>query len=565
MDGITRFRISPITTQARVLPMRGIFGVIEGPHTVVKNVTLTDVDIDLTPPYSSPDGFYVGAIAGDARKGAMIVNCHSSGTVGGHLYVGGIVGSLQSGAIVDGSSSSVDVGKNLLRQIRGGLVGGAEDGTMITNSYTTGDVQAFSNVGGLAGHCVECFIAKSYAAGAVTGQGSGVGGLVGQVPSTIRTRVFRSFAIGTVAGDDAGGNVGGLLGTDVAGVAVDSYRYSGAGNCTNASGSCNSQGGAEATLADLYDTSAHAVYSGWEIGSLWRDQSAGGATPTLEPTELDLDVWGSCSSHTGGGSFAGGNGSALNPYLICTPDQLELLANDANPYHTGYYFQLMTDIAMGGAPSTHYPIGANGENHFRGMFNGNGYEIRNFTFNNGTGDAALFGDLDAGGIKRLAVTDADIDASGAGAILILNVNLGVLADSYTTGTVDGPNVSGVASQTQAAAHVENLYSSATVTGSWSAGGVIRDAGADLLNSFFDGSIPSTAGGGGYGFVDNNGAGDTSTSYYNTASCGGCTNNGATGVGTAGYFHSEGNSPMSSWDDEFIWSFSGSAHPTLRKD
>jgi hypothetical protein len=102
----------------------------------------------------------------------------------------------------------------------GGLIGSAESGTVISNSFSTGDITGTEGLGGLVGYTDSTngsvSINNSYATGDATGDVTGtgseigandVGGLIGKISGTV---VSLSYSSGTVYGAS---NVGGLIGT----------------------------------------------------------------------------------------------------------------------------------------------------------------------------------------------------------------------------------------------------------------------------------------------------------------------------------------------------------------
>ena len=125
------------TTGSRV----GLFGLLDG--GVVKNLgVLTNTFVG---------SYYVGAIAGQAINSASIENCLTYSTPGnpitGTSFVGGIAGSL-------------------------------EDNSTLINSGSVADVSGARYVGGLVGRNLAT-ITNCYASGSVNGTGSDEGGLVG--------------------------------------------------------------------------------------------------------------------------------------------------------------------------------------------------------------------------------------------------------------------------------------------------------------------------------------------------------------------------------------------------
>ncbi|MDR0436778.1 MAG: putative Ig domain-containing protein [Bacteroidales bacterium] len=124
--------------------------------------------------------------------------------------------------------------------------------------------------------------------------------------------------------------------------------------------------------------------------------------------------------------FAGGDGSAGNPYQISTSAQLAQLAtfvNGTDPSYSNKHYILMNDIAI-----TSYggwtPIGKNHDYAFRGVFDGNGKKITDLYINlDETGNLyiGLFGFIINGTIKNLGIEDCYINVSTTG-----NADVGAL-------------------------------------------------------------------------------------------------------------------------------------------
>jgi len=90
----------------------------------------------------------------------------------------------------------------------GSLVGSLTDGSKLSSSYSTGNVNGSNNsIGGLAGNITNSHLNTCYATGAVNGQ-SNVGGLIGATSNS--STVKSSFSTGAVSG--SGNQVGGLIG-----------------------------------------------------------------------------------------------------------------------------------------------------------------------------------------------------------------------------------------------------------------------------------------------------------------------------------------------------------------
>ncbi len=218
---------------------------------------------------------YLGGLAGQSDGSASITRSWSSGTVTGDPVVGwkvgGLVGRLSKGTISH-SYSSANVSAN--NQV-GGLVGmfyqwGAGLCT-IEYSHASGSVTAVSaaigatdgfgvGAGGLAGVGGDCLlIQKSYATGNVTSEHTGtedkVGGLVGAAYWKTQT-IDDSYATGNVS--SAGGQAGGILGYSNGFNINRSYATGG----VTAPMAANAGGLVASGSAALYNSFATGVVSG---------------------------------------------------------------------------------------------------------------------------------------------------------------------------------------------------------------------------------------------------------------------------------------------------------------
>ena len=125
-------------------------------------------------------------------------------------------------------------------------------------------------------------------------------------------------------------------------------------------------------------------------------------------------------------AFGGGSGTALDPYLIETPQHLRQLAadvNDGNDYE-GKYFKMISSFSCWIEPFT--PIGGKyykegsgkeettGTRKFYGVFDGNGYTI-NDLYIRPTEDfygIGLFGELGYGAqVKNLTIASKQITST----------------------------------------------------------------------------------------------------------------------------------------------------------
>ncbi|MCR4896398.1 MAG: DUF4214 domain-containing protein [Lachnospiraceae bacterium] len=120
--------------------------------------------------------------------------------------------------------------------------------------------------------------------------------------------------------------------------------------------------------------------------------------------------------------FAGGDGSAGDPYLIETPAQLAWLGycvdqpNQNGGYGAEKYFRLTADIDLGDRDWT--PIGLNSSQFFAGYFDGDGHTITQLHVSGGL-PGGLFGYVDGGArIQNLTVRgQVQCNVSPAGGIV----------------------------------------------------------------------------------------------------------------------------------------------------
>jgi hypothetical protein len=168
------FEISNFTYDSNGVNYIGLFGYVDGPNAVIKNLGLVDCNI------AAGTGWHVGALVG-WNQGGTISNCYSIGNVKAQDHVGGLVGTNYHSSIITRCFATGSVtGKAGVRGFEvGGLVGDNYEG-MISNCYTTGNVKGRWDVGGMLGFNAYGTIVYCYATGKVEGeQVDRVGGLVG--------------------------------------------------------------------------------------------------------------------------------------------------------------------------------------------------------------------------------------------------------------------------------------------------------------------------------------------------------------------------------------------------
>ncbi len=263
-------------------------------------------------------------------------------------------------------------------------------------------------------------------------------------------------------------------------------------------------------------------------------------------------------------SFAGGNGSAGDPWQIANPAHLEEVASYLGSIHADKHFILISDIDLDLAPYNSgegwLPIG-NASNQFAGKLEGNGFLIENLFIDrpanwyialigythseailsnlelvsvNITGYSWVGGlaGLNLGSISNCSVEGditgssrtgglvgrnlGHIDAcSSAGSVLIVSANdggglvgrnyAGLISNSHSSSTVTGygnNSYGGLVGWNDS--YIDNCYATGDVTGSRYSGGLVgRNYDGTISNSFATGNVISNTNSSG-GLVGNNG-------------------------------------------------------------
>jgi len=139
--------------------------------------------------------------------------------------------------------------------------------------------------------------------------------------------------------------------------------------------------------------------------------------------------------------YGGGSGTAENPYLIYTAEQMNTIGAESNDWDR--HFKLMADIDLSGYSGTDFNIiGIGRRNAFTGVFDGNGHTISNFSYTSSNGDyTGLFRYVERSAqIKDLGFISPDINAGTGSCVgsLAGYVYLGTITNCY----VEGGSVAG---------------------------------------------------------------------------------------------------------------------------
>jgi len=319
---------------------KGVFG-------YVYDGTIKCLKLD-SPNISSFSNDSVGGIAGFVDT-TNIMDCSViGGTVSGDNYVGGFVGYCKGSKISDCSSSASVSGGDYVGGFIGrrGSLGG---GGVLSNCYATGSVGGFNYVGGFMGDSSDTTVINCYSTGLVAGT-TNVGAFFGYNNNqfTLDDTAFDCFwdsdinptlpAIGNIA-DPCSINI-----TDP----------------------CRIIGESTANM----QTQATFTNAGWDFVG---ETANGGSDDWAMPPATGYPVlWHELPVPPPLPAFAGGAGTAPDPYLIETEAQLNSIGHNSRLMDK--HFKLMNDLNMDGLK---YYMIAPEPYAFSGTFDGNGHTISN--------------------------------------------------------------------------------------------------------------------------------------------------------------------------------------------
>jgi hypothetical protein len=189
-------QISNFTYTSSGIDYIGLFGCIDGAQAKVKDLCLSDPNIN-----GGTNSDYVGALVGHLRNG-QVSGCRLvNGSVSGNIFVGGLIGN--SGGHITNCYSACSV---VAVQRSGVLVGRNFQGT-VSNCYSSGSITGtgYYSIGGLAGENISGLVTNSYSNCDVSGIYL-VGGLIGTDAGGTVTLCYSNADV------EGTGNVGGLIG-----------------------------------------------------------------------------------------------------------------------------------------------------------------------------------------------------------------------------------------------------------------------------------------------------------------------------------------------------------------
>ncbi|MFA6186209.1 MAG: GLUG motif-containing protein [Phycisphaerae bacterium] len=354
----------------------------------------------------------------------------------------------------------------------------------IENSYCTGTVKGFWEVGGLVGWMRNGSILDCYGKIEITGQ-SWVGGLAGNFEGG---SINNSYVVGSVTGDISGESyIGGIVGLR----SWDSSIV----NCFWSIIYCNdiyNKTGRELSVEKMKEMETYSL-NGWS-GCNWTinnkndyphlawEKAVG--QPIAEPN-IPLQ----------------GSGTAANPYKIEKPEDLQLLSFASVLWNK--HFILTNDLDLKNYCIT--PIGYGYGNAFDGSFDGGGHIISNLMIDaNGIDFVGLIGSADSNSVvKNISIRNANIRGDDYVGVLIgenggywcgKSRDGGMVTNCYCSGIIEGDQYVGSLIGMNSWGKITDCYSDANVTGSYGVGGLIGEhLGNDISSCYNTGTVY----GGGY--------------------------------------------------------------------
>lgn len=400
----------------------------------------------------------------------------SHAAITGNITVGAISGSLSgtlSGIHVTGSV--LGNGSNV-----GGLVGQVTNGTL-QGASSTASVTGLSNVGGLAGTVQNGTLADAYSTGSVTGTISNssafAGGLVGNVFDS--ATLTNTYASGRVQGYTA---TGGLIG----GTFLSTITFANSYWDVNSTGQASSaSGGTAITSASARNQS---TYNGFDFTNTWV-MFEGDTRPMLR-SEYSTAVY--------------------------TPHALQLIGmNLAGNYRLGTSLDLGAALAAGGngyyadvwGASGFKPLGSD-TGSFTGSFNGQGFGLSGLTINRAsTNYVGLFGYTSGATLANVKLVGGSVTGSDGVGALVGYMTGGTLGSASASTTVSGTstgeaNTGGLVGTNDGGA-IADASASGNVTGAgYQVGGLvgINFNGGSITRAYATGNVTGTNPYNGLGYV-----------------------------------------------------------------
>ena len=443
--------ISDITLQGEFNPIAAFSGVLDGNGHIINNLTIHASS-------SNPKVAFIVTNNGTI-KNLGFSNANITGLSTDSSYWASVIATKNNGII---SECYVD----------GGTVSGAyrsagicvTNTSEITNCYSSANVSAYSEAGGIVGvNERNAIIDSSIASGTIYSQSRNTGGIsaYGYTGSTISNCAFISGSINNVKTENGGRIIG---------------RLNGSPTLTN------NIANSDTTVFGQTVTGTLADKNGLDESSTYLNKAG------IYSGLLDLDfsnVWGFDLTN---------NIPKLRKFIRCTGTTYQIYDSDDLEYIRNYgsisnnEFILMNDIIV---DDNFSPIIT-----FNATLNGNGHNISGFDFVSTDTQVSAFIQTNNGTIKNLGLTSLVVHGINTNdscyAAGLIGINNGVIEKCYVTGNISGGYRSG-----GIAAHNRNLIVDCYFVGYVSAlaesGGIcaVAEATSGVKNCYSQATVYST--------------------------------------------------------------------------
>lgn len=509
----------------------GLFGFVNR-NAVIRNVNLTKVSIVSAATAANYNaalvGFCKNKTSGDPDEGAVIDNCHVSGAITvdtnseAITMTGGLIGMSNQFSQTMNSSANVNITANTGEKNGnvGGLIGFSSINGLVMNCLASGDISLDSassgsnNIGGIYGGA-NGVMYNNVVTGKVSAAQSdtSVGALAGNASAT--TMLSECYFDSSKTEKGIGENSA-VEGTNAAvGKAAAELADTAMVDQLNNSLSKKSKAAFATAVEENapekanWEQAKNAVtandYYAWEVA----DGTLAISDTIYASADVDSEI------------FASGKGTAKDPYIIETEEQLRNFATSLtdNMDYTGVYIALGNDIAL--SDKMWIPVGS-GNNAFNGSFDGRGHSITGLTIgsakepfvdsdddDDAIGYFGLFGVLNSDAVVSNLNLDVNIYTSAptsnftaglagyANESLIDSVNVTGTIHGVTTHDSANTFIGGIVGygirHKIVNAHVNADIRAESIGGIAEAGGIIALQNRGLIaNSYVEGSISGTS-------------------------------------------------------------------------
>jgi hypothetical protein len=175
--------------------------------------------------------------------------------------------------------------------------------------------------------------------------------------------------------------------------------------------------------------------------------------------------------------YSGGSGEPNDPYKIATATDLNDIGNHIEDFNKS--FLITSDINLAQYTGSQFKIIGNSTNPFRGVFDGNGHTVSNFSYNSNRSNVGLFGVTTVATIKNLGIINPDVDAGSGdrvgGLVGFLDGSGGVKNCFVQGGHIIGDTlVGGLVGSKYYNTLIQDCWSSSEVYGTTYVGGLVGD-------------------------------------------------------------------------------------------